>query len=182
MDYAHNVLWQWSNGGLKSITFSAQVRTDPLAVAPDLQACALQYAHESRQDMLAAAVTTGLRHAAMSPLKLQAEITYDLEDQSRYKDILSAGLPQRLDCMEKYMPQHTSAHTRRQEAHHFQNGEYCQPGLHMLGDVVKELPEDAEFEDLVDMDIPGLVPPNTRPFDFVEAEVRAQLGDLSLKK
>ena len=52
----------------------------------------------------------------------------------------------------------------------------------MLGDVAKELPKDAELEELVDMDIPGLVPPNTRPFDFVEAEVRAQLGDLSLKK
>jgi len=49
----------------------------------------------------------------------------------------------------------------------------------MLGDVAKELPEDAELEDLVDMDIPDLVPPTTRAFDFVEAEVRAQLGDLS---
>ena len=49
----------------------------------------------------------------------------------------------------------------------------------MLGDVAKELPEDAKLEDLVDMDIPGLVPPTTRGFDFVEAEVRAQLGDLS---
>jgi len=52
----------------------------------------------------------------------------------------------------------------------------------MLGDVAKELPEDAELEELVDMDIPGLVPPTTRAFDFVNAEVRAQLGDLSRKK
>jgi len=84
--------------------------------------------------------------------------------------------------MEEYIPPHTSAHTRRQEAHHFQKGEYRPPGLHMLGDVAKELPEDAELEDLVDMDIPGLVPPIINAFDFVEAEVRTQLGDLSRKK
>jgi len=32
------------------------------------------------------------------------------------------------------------------------------------------------------MEIPGLVPPVARAFDFVEAEVRAQLGDLSKQK
>jgi len=84
--------------------------------------------------------------------------------------------------MEKYMPPHTSANTHRQETHHFQNDEYRRPGLHMLDDVAKKLPEDTELEDLVDMDILGLVPPTTRAFDFVEAEVRAQLGDLSRKK
>jgi len=91
-DYAHNVLWQWSNGVLKPIAFSAQVRTDPLAVAPDRQARAPQYAHESRQAMLAAAVNTGLCHATMSLFERQAEITYDLEDQSRYKNIPCLGV------------------------------------------------------------------------------------------
>jgi len=151
-------------------------------VAPDLQARVLQYAHESSQDMLAAAVTTGLNHATMSPFEPQAEITCDLEDQSGYKDILSAGLPQRLKGMEEYMPPHMSAHTRHQEACHFQNSEHCHPGLHMLSDVAKELPEDAKLEDSVDMDILGLVPPTARAFDSVEAEVREQLGDLSRTK
>ena len=32
------------------------------------------------------------------------------------------------------------------------------------------------------MEIPGLVQPVARAFDFVEAEVRAQLGDLSKQK
>jgi len=96
MDYAHNLLCQWSNSGLKPSTFSAQGRTDPLVVAPDLQARSLQYERESRQDILAAAVTTGLHHAAMFLLDRQAEITYDLEDQLSYKYIMSAGLPQRL--------------------------------------------------------------------------------------
>ena len=36
-------------------------------------------------------VTTGLCHTVMSQFQWQTEITYDLEDQSRYKDILSAG-------------------------------------------------------------------------------------------
>ena len=48
-----------------------------------------------------------------------------------------------------------------------------------MGDVGKELPEDVELENLVDMDIPGLVAPGERSFDFVEAEVREQLSHLS---
>jgi len=42
----------------------------------------------------------------------------------------------------------------------------------MIGDVGKKLPEDAELENLVDMDIPGLVAPGERSCDFVEAEVQ----------
>ena len=42
----------------------------------------------------------------------------------------------------------------------------------MIGDVGKELPEGAELENLVHMDIPGLVAPGERSFDFVEAKVR----------
>ena len=48
-----------------------------------------------------------------------------------------------------------------------------------MGDVGKELPEDAELENLVDMDIPGLVVPGELSFKFVEAEVREQLSHLS---
>jgi len=69
-------------------------------------------------------------------------------------------LDQRLLGQEDYMPPDTAAHTRRQEARHFQNGAFRRTtGLHMLGDVGKELPEDEELEGLVDMEIPGLVPP-----------------------
>ena len=123
VDYTHNVLWLGFNGGLKPITFRAQGRTDPLAVAPDLQALSLHYERESRQDMLAAAVTMGLRHAAMSLFDRQIEITDDLEDQSHYKDILTPGLPQHLCGKEEYIPPLTSAHTQLQEARHFQNGD-----------------------------------------------------------
>jgi len=74
------------------------------------------------------------------------------------------------------------ARSRQQEARHFQNGEFRHPGVHMIGDVAKELPEDAELENLVDMDIPGLVTPGERSFDFVEAKVRDQLSYLFLQK
>jgi len=50
------------------------------------------------------------------------------------------------------------------------------PGLHMLGGVGKELPENAGLECSVDMEIPGLVPSLARAFDIVETEVWAQLG------
>jgi len=71
-----------------------------------------------------------------------------------------------------------SARTRQAETRHFQNGKDRQPGLHRVGDVSTELPEDSELEDLVDMEIPDLVTLTERSFDFVEAEMRAQ-RDLS---
>jgi len=54
--------------------------------------------------------------------------------------------------------------------------------MHMMSDVGKELPEDVELENLVDMEIPGLVAPGERSFDFVGAEVREQLSHLSRQK
>ena len=81
--------------------------------------------------------------------------------------------------MDDYLPPHTKARSRRQEARHFQTGEFRRAKVHMMGDVGKELPEDAELENLVDMDIPGIVAPGERSFDFVEAEVQEQLSHLS---
>jgi len=45
----------------------------------------------------------------------------------------------------------------------------------MIGDVGKELPEDAELENLVDMDIPGLVVPGEQSFDFGSGAVESSL-------
>ena len=84
--------------------------------------------------------------------------------------------------MEDYQSPLMGARSRWQEARHFQNGEFRRPGIHMIGNVAKELPEDTELENLVDMTIPGLVAPGERSFDFVEAGVREQLSHLSLQK
>ena len=84
--------------------------------------------------------------------------------------------------MDDYQPPRTGARSHQQEARHFQKGEFRRQGVHMIGDVTKEVPEDAELEHLVDMDIPGLVLSSERSFDFVEAEVREQLNHLSLQK
>jgi len=172
MDYAHNVLWQWS-----------PLRSDPHAIAPDLQAQAHFHAEATRAAMLASAVTTGLRHATMSPAARQSGIIQEDMERDQIQAIQTTPLDQRLLEQEDYMQPDTAAHTHRQEACHFQNGAFRRTmGLHMLGDVGKELPEDEELEGLVDMEIPGLVPPVARAFDFVKAEVRALLGDLSKEK
>jgi len=98
------------------------------------------------------------------------------------KSVLSAPVERRLLGMDDYLPPHTGTRSRRQEARHFQTGEFRHPNVHTIGDVGKELPEDAELENLVDMDIPGLVTPGERSFDFVEAEVQEQLSRLSSQK
>ena len=50
--------------------------------------------------------------------------------------------------------------------------------VHRLGNVGKELPEDAEILDFLDADIPGLSANPERLFDFVTSEVRTQLAHL----
>jgi len=168
---------------LKPVTFDIPLRSDPQAIAPDLQAKAHFHAQATQAAMLASTVTTGLRHATMSPADRQSEIMHEDIEQDQIQAIQTTPLDQRMLGQEDYMPPDTAAQTRRQEARHFQNGAFQHTtGLHMLMDVGKKLPEDEELEGLVDMEIPGLVPPVARAFDFVEAEVQAQLGDLSKQK
>ena len=98
------------------------------------------------------------------------------------KSLFSAPLERRLLGIDNYLPPHTGARSPRQEARHFQTGEFRRPKVHMIGDVGKELLEDAELENLVDMDIPGLVVPGERSFNFVESEVQEQLSHISRQK
>ena len=51
-------------------------------------------------------------------------------------------------------------------------------GVHRLGDVGKELPEDAKILDFLDADISGLVTNPELSFDFVTSEVRTQFAHL----
>jgi len=96
--------------------------------------------------------------------------------------VFTAFLEPQLLGKDDYQPHHTGARSRQQEVRYLQNGEFRCPGVHMMGDVGQELPEDAELEHLVDMDIPALVVPGERSFDFVKAEVREQLSRLSHQK
>ena len=50
----------------------------------------------------------------------------------------------------------TGARCRRQEARNVPSGTPRRPGLHMLGNFGKELPEDCELNELLDPEIPGL--------------------------
>ena len=182
MDYAHNVLWQWNNGVLTPVTFGSHQRNDPFAPAPEVQARDLQYKIQERATMMSQAIATGMWHATMTPVDRQSEIAHIENTQAWEHSVFTSPLERWLLGMEDYQSPHTGARSCRQEARHFLNGEFRRPGVHMIGDVAKELPEDAELENLVDMDIPGLVAPGERSFHFVESEVRDQLSHLSLQK
>jgi len=166
MDYAHNVLWQWNNGLLLPVTFGSQHRVDLFTPDPEAQATDLQYKRDERTAMMTNAIATGMRHATMSPVDPQSKLAYIDNAKACKKAVLSAPLERQLLGMDDYLPPHTGARSRCQEARHFQTGEYRRLKVHMIGDVGKELPEDAELENLVDMDIPGLVAPGERSFDF----------------
>jgi len=142
MDYAYNVLLQWSHGVLKPVMFDVPLRSDPQAITPDLQAQAHLHAQATRAAMLASAVTTGLRHATMSSADRQSEIMHEDMERDRIREIQTTPLDQRLLGQKDYMPPDTAAHTRHQESRHFQNDAFLRTtGLHMLGDFSKELPE-----------------------------------------
>ena len=181
MDYAHNVLWQWHNGSLLPVTFGSQQHVDLFTPDPESQATALQYKRDERVVMMSEAIATGIRHATMSPVDRQFEMAYIDDAKACEKAVLTAPLERRLLGMDDYLLPHTGARSRRQEARHFQTGEFRRLKVHMIGDVGKELPGDAELENLVDMDIPGLVAPGDRLFDFVEDELE-QFSHLSRQK
>ena len=107
--------------------------------------------------MMSEAIGTGMRHATMSAVDRQSEMAYMDHAKACAKSLLTTPLERRLLGIDDYLPPHTGARSRRQEARHFQTREFRRAKMHMMGDVAKELPEDAELENLVDMHISGLV-------------------------
>jgi len=164
------------------VKFGSQHRVNLFTPDPGAQATDLQYNRDERAAIMSEAIATGIRHATMSPVDRQFEMAYIDDAKACEKAVLTAPLERRLLGMDDYLLPHTGARSRRQEARHFQTGEFRRLKVHMIGDVGKELPGDAELENLVDMDIPGLVAPGDRLFDFVEAEVREQFSHLSRQK
>jgi len=96
MDNDHNVLWRWSHGVLKPVTFDVPLRSDPQAITPDLQAQAHFHAQATRATMLESAVTTGLRHTTMSPAARQSEIMQEDMERDQIRAIQTTPLDQRL--------------------------------------------------------------------------------------
>lgn len=81
----------------------------------------------------------------------------------------------------------TGARCQQQEARHTQNSLMRltrRPDLHMVRDCGpgKELPDDIELDIFLDSGIPGLSVGMEQSFNFVEKEVRAQLGHVSVSK
>ena len=72
------------------------------------------------------AIATGMRHATVSAVDRQSEMAYIDHAKDCEKPMLSAPLERRLLGMDDYLPPHTgaAARSRRQEARHFQTGEF----------------------------------------------------------
>jgi len=126
MDYGHDVLWQWNNGvtGLTPVTFGSHQRNDPFASAPEVQAINLQYKIQEMSTMMPQAIATGIWHATMTLVDCQSEIAYIDNTRAWEQAVLTAPLERRLLGMEDYQSPHTGARSHRQEARHFQNGEF----------------------------------------------------------
>jgi len=181
MNYAHNAMWKCSDDGLLS-PISA-VQTYKRTPNPSLAAVDAQHKHIERAHMLSATVAEGVRQANTEPQLLATQLAVEDMLRAHQQAIYEAPLEDRLLGMDlDLMPAHTGAKTRHQESRHFQNGAFRCPGLHVLGDVAKELPEDEELNAYIDAEIPGLNLTTERSFDFVEAEVRTQLSHLSRMK
>ena len=121
MDYAHNVLWQWHNGSLLPVTFGSQQRVDLFTPDPESQAIALQYKRDERAVMMSEAIATGMRHATMFAVDRQSEMAYIDHAKTCGKSLLTTPLERRLLGMDDYLPPHTGAMSRRQEARHLEN-------------------------------------------------------------
>jgi len=91
---------------------------------PESQATGLQYKRDERVEMMSEAIATRMRHATMSAVDRQSEMAYIDHAKACEKSLLTTPLERRLLGMDDYLPPHTGARSRRQEARHFQTGEF----------------------------------------------------------
>ena len=174
-------LWKWEAGGGRSMTFEQHAPETGIAYTSTVQWQEYPQPHMPRpgyhptvpiprltdkppalQEMLAAAVEIGLERArihAISETPLSSRL----------------AIPQ----LQYIVPGTAGCHRRERRQSALTTKTWARHGLHMLGDVGKELPEDSELDRFQDAQIPGLVEPTGRAFDFVEKEVRAQLKHVS---
>ena len=101
------------------MTFGSQQRVDLFTPDPEAQAIDLQYKRDERAAMMSEAIVTGMRHATMSGIDRQSEMTYIDHAKDYEKSLLATPLERQLLGMDDYLPPHTGARSRRQEARHF---------------------------------------------------------------
>ena len=125
---------------------------------------------------LAAMVTEGCRLAQQPWLQLPVPPTQYTELQ-RQQVIFNTPLPPHLRTVPfggQWRPPTPSC----ARVHRTENKQGYPAAVHRLGDMCKELPEDAEILDFLDADIPGLSANPERSFDFVTSEVCTQFAHL----
>ena len=168
MDYAHDQLWQLLSSGPVPLNFDILPPEDisglgrkPLSVP--------FVSHPGERNL-----AEGCRLAQQPWLQLPVPPTQYTELQ-RQQVIFNTPLPPHLRAVPfggQWRPPTPSC----ARVHRTENKQGYPAAVHRLGDVGKELPEDAEILDFLDADIPGLSANPERSFDFVTSEVRTQLA------
>ena len=129
-----------------------------------------QHKHTERGHILSAAVAEGVCRANTEPQLLATQLAVEDMFRAHQQTIYEAPLEDRLLGMDlDLMTANTGEKTRRQEARHFQDRAFRRPGLHMLGDVAKELLEDEKqyIDEEQYIEIPGLNLPTEGSVDVV---------------
>jgi len=174
MDYAHDQLWQLLPSG--PVPLNLDILPPGEIGCPCLGPSPPPYVSHTVDRNLAAMVTEGCRPAQQPWLQLPVPPTQYTELE-RQQQIFNTPLPPHLRTVDfggTWMPPNPyCARVHRQE-----KKRSTLATVHRLGDVGKELPEDAEILDFLDADIPGLTTNPERSFDFVTSEVRTQLAHL----
>ena len=181
MDYTHGQLWQWTPTGIQKMSFDALPVTQPdhpgvTSDGPTPDTDTLDPLHTIFSD----ATREGVKRAS-PPMWFLLPTDQFHKLQTVITPVVLAHTP--LSLIHSTVNRPMGSRGRRLEARHFQPTVVGTPGLFMLGDFGKELPEDTHLVDLLDSEILGLsTPPDRSSFDFVTSEVRAQLGHLSFQK
>ena len=174
MDYTHDQLWQLLPSDPVPSNFDILPPGDISCLG--LKPSTKPYVSHTVDLNLAAMVTEGCRLAQQPGLQLPVPPTQYTELE-RQQVIFNIPLQPHLRTVPFggtwRPPTPSCARVHRQE-----KKQTCPAAVHRLGDVGKELPEDAEILDLLDADIPGLSANPERSFEFVTSEVRTQLAHL----
>ena len=163
MDYAHDQLWQLLPSGPVPLNFDILPPGDISCLG--LKPSSTPYVSHTVDWNLAAMVTEGCWLAQQPGLQLPVPPTQYTELE-RQQVIFNIPLQPHLRTVPfggTWMPPTPSC----ARVHRKEEKQSSPAAVHRLGDVGKELPEDAEILDFLDADILGLSTNPERSFDFV---------------